>query len=301
MGAYEKQLSIVASLMVIVSTILEYSFGIMSDFLRDIIFIIKILLAVIVLVIILIEYNQLKKYRYNCEMIQYLFHNEGRERFNVIPKLLLYFQKIKKRNLVDIEKIDLSCRMVYQENHLITKFKWDIDGITNSSHHEISEYVFLTISDIGEIENPNITLYGQAEHNKYRITDIKESNGVYCLTWGMEHFLKPGERISKMILELVSIDSFDFNRNEIIYFYPPNYGTNIGAVNIEIETQINETIFEIEVVEVGHIKGKKGINERTILRVPVSEVGENTKKYICSISKNEINMNNLYYLLLKPL
>lgn len=110
------------------------------------------------LVIILISsliscFYWIKKYpverRY--KFIRYLFLELYENKFNIVPKILLYYDLLKKRNRFKVEKLSISYDLEQNinENEMDCNIVWTLEGLSNV---KTNDFYFYTGVDLGRIE-----------------------------------------------------------------------------------------------------------------------------------------------------
>lgn len=252
-----------------------------------------------IIVVLLRKIRNMNKAAYRFELVQYLFHNDGREQMNLIPKLILLLEKENISNPVEIEQVVVRCTLYRGKAGMEAEIQWEFDGVRNRSSGGVSEYCFLTCLDGGEGNTPKVTMMmsGREKPCTCHIDRIKSSNGIEMLKWGFPKVLNRGERLTNMCLERKLINSFDLEKQDIIYLFPSNYGQKIDSILFVLD--MPEEGYEMELIETGRFRNHRKILERSIGRDSGERNGERVK-YVCSLEKKSIHMENLYYILYKP-
>lgn len=229
----------------------------------------------------------------------YLFHNNGINQFNIVPKLLLLMDREKKYNNVVIDQIEVCYKLYFQKEKYNADIRWRMKGIQNNSKKDISEYYFYTGTEYGDCLYHNIMLYSDYKECKYEIVDIKESNRIKLLTWSFPVELKPQDNIKDMSLVLSVEDIFHFDVNQVLYFIPRNFAKDINMFEIKVEVNFKHIDFDMELREIGKLKGSKQVTEH-ILKCHKKVNSEKKSIYYFVVEKKRIKMNNIYYILIKP-
>ncbi len=256
-------------------------------------------LSGVLLILLILYILKYKKLAYDYTLIQYLFHNHGRNQFNSLPKMLLLQKQQGRYNGVEIDKLKINWNMYPSQvpGWLHSIFEWEFGSITNISRENISEYLMYNTYDIAKSSKANLSFFIDDAMADYDLK-FEESNKVRMLSFGLPKILKPKQRIDKFKIVLKSRDSLRIGRNDALCICPLNYGKKVKSIDIKINMGIPSPLYELELIEIGRIPGVKGISERSIER-GVPKQREGGIRYRFSLDEEIMNMQNIYVILLK--
>jgi hypothetical protein len=247
--------------------------------------------------IIIFLYIKYKSFKHLYMFVTYLFFDNEYNKFNYLPKVILYTEYLKKRNNLDIDEIDFTCHSINMDKDKRTEFKWTMHNVYNNTKKTVNEYYMYTTSDIGKAEKPEIVIREGNRELKFNSNTVKRCNGIQMSPFALTSPLPAGGNKKDVSVSMIMHDAFNFSRNEIVYLYPKNYGLKIGVINITLKLEgidsINVTLHEI--------RRNRSVFEDIALQTGVPLKEGNIKCYNFSLSKNELNMDSIYYLLLSPL
>ncbi len=253
-------------------------------------------LSAILILVLIIYRSKYIKFLYNYKLIQYLFHNRGRNRFNSLPKMLLLQNQKGKYNEVKINKLKIVWKMHRHEDYIDSIFEWELNGITNIGKRNISEYLMYNTYDIAKSSKANLSFFLDGQKIDYDLT-FEESNKVRILTFGLSEILRPKKRIEKLKIVLKSKDSVKIGRNDALCIYPINYGKKVESIDIDISLDFSSKFYDFDMIEIGRIPGNKGISERNLKRgIPMKQ--DNKIRYKFSLDEDILKMKNIYVVLL---
>ncbi|MCU6687227.1 hypothetical protein OCV99_11875 [Dorea acetigenes] len=92
---------------------------------------------------------------------------------------------------------------------------------------------------------------------------------------------------------------FDFSIDQVIYFIPRNFGEKLNSFTITVNMSFDSPSFDMELREIGHVKKERGVSEH-ILKYHRKIEKDDCVKYFFKIDKECINMDNVYYIFIKP-
>lgn len=237
------------------------------------------------------------------KFIRYLFFELDENKFNIAPKMLLYYDLIKKSNSIHIKKVSVLYDLKNNGNKIDCDMTWRMENIENVKK---KDFYFYTGIDRGKIKTGQLIAYvnNNDTHSVPLLDDnvIHSGNGVYLWHWNIpKDSIKDKGKIDKMEISMSTSDSFDFSDKEVIYFYPWNLGDKIDDLEFTISFPENLDQIYVQLFEVGKIKGKKFPMHQSI-SITSNEnysLDEMTKKKTYTFYTDEnINMHNLYYFLL---
>lgn len=267
---------------------------------NNLILLVNIVLLSITIFCIIYLSKKVHVFNYKYSLIQYLFHNDNVNRFNIVPKLLLLMDQEKKYNHLDIDHVDVTYDITYSNNQYNSKVIWRMRGIHNSKRRDVSEYYFYTGTGIGDCQHQTLTLYKSNASSEYKITNYLERNRIKLLTWSFPTVFTSQSYIKKMDLSLFINGIFDFSMNQVIYFIPRNFGQKLNSFSISINMHFEKPTFDMELREIGCVKGNKGISEHILKSHQIYRNEDNSTTYSFEIEKKYINMDNVYYIFLIP-
>ncbi|MBU5481551.1 hypothetical protein [Blautia sp. MSJ-19] len=267
-------------------------------------FVLYVCIAIVVISSLISGYYWIKSYpierRY--KFVRYLFLELYENKFNIAPKLLLYYDLMKKGNAFYIEKVSVLYDLKNDGNKIDCDMTWRLEGIENVKEND---FYFYTGIDRGKIKNQQLIVYVNNEkHTIPLLTDnvFYSGNGVYLCHWNIpKEAVKSGNKIDKIELLMSTKESFDFSSKEVIYFFPWNFGAKIKKLEFAISFPEKLEKIYVQLFEVGKIKGKKYPMHQSISTTSNENYSpdETTDKKIYTFRGLEnINMQNLYYFLL---
>lgn len=244
------------------------------------------------------EYPKLKMYKF----VRYLFFESEENKFNIAPKMLLFMDVKKKRNIFEVDSVTATYTIKENNGKFDSTVLWKLDQVSNVKTNNFYFYVGV---DSGIIEKEKITVI----YNNNRETidwllynKIDSGNDIFLCCWNIPSgTIKNGNRIDSIELNMEQKNKFDFDSQEAIYLFPCNFGKKINKLTFQIIYPISLGKISIQLFEAGKIKGKKFPDRNPITSLPDQEyvINEVENTVTCSLDLNrDINMNNLYYILL---
>ena len=167
------------------------------------------------------------------KFIRYLFFELDENKFNIAPKVLLYYDLIKKSNSIHIKKVSVLYDLKNNGNKIDCDMTWRMENIENVKK---KDFYFYTGIDRGKIKTEQLIAYINNEQSSVPLLGdnvIHSGNGVYLWHWDIPPgSIKDKGKIDKMEISMSTSDSFDFSDKEVIYFYPWNLGDKIDDLKI---------------------------------------------------------------------
>lgn len=169
---------------------------------------------------------------------------------------------------------------------------------------DIESITFECVSDnINRSADVSWTMYNIYNHTKEETETlsqdtsiIEKKNGIQCTPFVFRQAIKPGGGVSEIKINMKMQDAFDFNKKEIVYLYPRNYGTKVKNIYIKYKTiGVNELNIQLHKVK----KIKNTYEDEPLRSANTSREGE-VISYSFILRENEINVQNLYYLFIRP-
>ncbi len=241
---------------------------------------------------------RLKTIKRIYKIIEYLFHNTEVNQFNIVPKLLLYMNKMNKYNNVSVDTVQVVYDIYHNEGRYDSDIRWEIKGVCNDTKKDISEYYFYTACEFGDCECHKVHLEKDNDVRDFEKADYYESNRIKLLTWGFPKMLQPGNRVQHMQLFLRVNGSFDFSQMEVIYFIPRNVAKKINGCSICIKFHYDQPPLDMELRKIGYLK--RNAVSQEIVKVAGIKKEQDLTEYTFFLDKSEINMEYIYYILIMP-
>ena len=221
-------------------------------------------------------------------LLIYLFHNDKNiNHFNILPKIILLREKEQKCNNTQISALNIA----YDIRGGIgeSSVKIEMNHVENIGKEDISAIYYYTGIDFGI---PSVVMI--KEKNGFckldcKMQEIKNSNDIKLYEYGLHSRLKRGNNIENIQLEMAYNDAFDLSQQEIINFYPLNYGKKIKRVSYRIRIfEKNDFVIDLRKI----FKAKKGFDE-TVVERKSGDRRNDYVEYIFNIS--DVDMSNIYY------
>lgn len=286
--------SLLASMVAIFSIIFEYHDGIMY-----ISIICVCITGVLSCLYSINKYSTLKRYK----LIRYLFFEVDENKFNIAPKILLFLDLHKKKNNFEIETISVNYILKDNNGVINSDVVWSLEEI---SYVKTNHFYFYTGIDLGKIGKQNFYVSCNGETKSIRLlpdNKVNSKNDIFMCHWNIpDELIKKGNKVDKIELTMEQKNSFDFNNKEVIYFFPWNFAKKIDKLKFEITYPMSLGKISMQLFEVGKIKGKRFPFHHSIDTTMDENYSTDEKKktftYNFGLKKENINMSNLYYILL---
>lgn len=221
-------------------------------------------------------------------LLIYLFHNDSKvNQFNVLPKLILLMEKVKKINNVEIESVNMEYTI--RDGKKESSIRWNLCNVKNNLKHSIPEVFFYTGIDYGIMSKVKANEKDGYRETYHELRKILESNGINLLECGLDRELRPGESLERIEYFSKCVDAFKLNHQEILYFYPLNFGVKINKINYYIQI-LDEYNYQIEMREI--YKEKKVFTERCLKSTQGKREGE---KITYKFELPKVTMSSVYY------
>lgn len=230
------------------------------------------------------------------KFVRYLFFQSKENKFNIAPKVLLFASLKKKSNPFHVETLNVKYEIIQCENGINSYASWELSGIKNVC---VNDFYLYTGIDMGKIKNPEMDVYCGSNLCKVELLydNIQDSqNDIYLCHWDIpKEAVKKDNRIDKIELKMLQENSFNFVNKEVIYLFPWNYAAKIENINFKISFSCDIKNISMQLFEVGKIPGKSFPYHRSLETIPYTE---GKTEYSFNILKEELNMDNLYYILI---
>ena len=240
----------------------------------------------------------IKKYRAiidTYKLVKFLLFEDVNNTFNFFPKLKIYMEYEGKTNDFDIDKMTFECT----DNNLSkdTKVRWTMQGVYNHTPKKINTYCLYTTSETGTTQDQRIEIKSQSKYLKIEPDKIRRRNGIQYTEFAFVNPIYSNESIDQICVEMKMHATFDFSKQEVVYFYPRNYGKKVKNIEIIYNT-IDADKLNIQLHEI-----KKDRGEYVDLSIRTCEYCEDGKEktYTFRLEEKEIHVENLYYLLIRPI
>lgn len=287
------------TIITIISMILDVFFKLIGFINQnDIITFFSVLLSVFLLCIITFWYIKYKRISNSYEFVKFLFFGSEFNRFTFFPKLKLFMDYQGCLNNLEIETVDFEC--ISDNNKTESNITWSLKNVYNKTNKTIKSFYLYSSSDIGIAKEAEVKIKPGNAFSKININKTKKATGLQLTTFAFNEPIKPKTRIPEIKINMKMYNAFDFSRQEVVYVYPKNYGRKVKHINILLKTigadDLSVVLHEIK-------KERKTYKDESIKSVEKSKNSDTkeTNIYSCSINDDEINVENLYYLLINPL
>lgn len=222
------------------------------------------------------------------DLIIYLFHNNnGINQFNILPKLILLMEKEQNYNEFHVDKVNMEYKI--RDGKQESTINWNIIGIKNISKTEVSQMYFYTGIDYGIMATVEAREENGGNVEARPMRKENESNEINRFVLGFESKIAPKRKLDRIRLSTKLKKAYDLSKQEIIYFYPYNFGRIIDEINYNVEIYDKDN-YVIELREI--YKDKKNFKERVIKSIK-GKVQDTYKLYGFKIT--EVNMKSVYY------
>ena len=236
-------------------------------------------------------------------LIRYLFLEESKNKFNIVPKVLLFADVEKKRNEFEVDTLVVEYDLKENNGNVDLNVSWILNDISSvKSNH----FYFYTGIDLGIIKNQKfiVTCNKQPETIKLLGDNITNSgNGVFLYHWDIpKNSIKNDGKIDKIALTMDQVNSFDFSKKEVIYFWPWNFAKKINKIKFRISYPASLGKFSMQLLEVGDFLGEKYPFTHSVGTTSIEKFSGNSTGEIFTdeflLDKKDIHIDNLYYFLL---
>lgn len=267
---------------------------------NDIITFFSVLLSVFLLCIIIFWYIKYKRVSRSYEFVKFLFFGSEFNKFTFFPKLKLFMDYQGYLNNLDIGAVYFEC--ISDNNNNESNITWTLENIDNKTNKTIKSFYLYSSADIGISKDAEVKIRPENEFAKININKTKKAAGIQLTTFAFNEPMKPKTHMSEIKINMKMYNAFNFNRQEIVYVYPRNYGRKVKKIKIIFKTidadKLSVVLHEIK-------REGKTYKDEAIRSVPLKKSDnsdkEKTNIYSCTLEDNEINVENLYYLLINPI
>ena len=267
---------------------------------NDIITFFSVLLSVFLLCLIIFWYIKYKRISKSYEFVKFLFFGSKYNHFTFFPKLKLFMDYQGSINKFDIETVDFEC--ISDNLNKESNITWSLKNVKNETNKTIKSFYLYSSADIGIAKDAEVKIRPGNEFAQININKTIKTAGIQLTTFAFNEPMKPKTRMPEIKINMKMYNAFNFSRQEIVYVYPQNYGRKVQHINISLKT-IGATQLSVVLHEIKR-EGKTYKDEpikSVLLKKSNNSDKEETNIYSCSIDDNEINVENLYYLLINPL
>lgn len=244
------------------------------------------------------RYPDWKRYK----LIRYLFFEIRENKFNIAPKILMFSDLNRKKNNFIVKELSVDYTLTDNEGAIDSFVTWNLKEISNVK----SEYFyFYTGIDFGKIETQQFVI-GCNNNGETRSlfldNRIDSENGVYLCYWNIPNdAVKRGNKIDSIKLTMEQKESFCFKNKEIIYLFPRNFAYKIEKIDLKITYPQSLNKIEMQLYEIGNVKGEEFPFNHLLDSVSNERYIKNTDgsySYTFHLEKENINIDNLYYIIL---
>lgn len=251
-------------------------------------------LATIVLGIVVIRlYIQYKHLRDTYEFIKFLFFGSKDNGFNFFPKLKMYMDYLGDNNQLEVETMEFEYTTDVINNH--SDVTWTMKNVYNTTKSPINTYYLYSSNESGMINVSQMEIKGTNKELCIDASRVESRNGIQKTPYTFDEPIKPKERISEIKIHMDMQTIFDTSKHDIVYLYPRNYGTKVKHMKIKFSIKgIKKVIVKLH--EVGKRNGEYRDDEIKSGRM---ELYNGIGTCILDLDGDEINIDNMYYLLIK--
>lgn len=245
-------------------------------------------------------YPMLRRYKF----IRYLFFEIDVNKFNLAPKMLMYFDMKKKRNFFDVKELSMWYMVEDNNGSINSTISWNLKDISNL---KTNDFYYYSGIDLRLVKNNKfiISMNGQEEtRDVFSGSKVDSKNGIFLYQCSIPNFLiKDKRRVDEIKLVMEMINGYTMNSEEVIYFFPWNFAKKIEEVNFKFtfpSTYYNNV--SLNLFEVGKINGEKFPFNRqidTAAKERFKNDIDNTISYEFKLKQEDINIKNLYYIILR--
>lgn len=238
--------------------------------------------------------------------IRYLFFEIKENKFNIAPKVLLYSDLSNKKNTIKVKTLSVIYKLEEINGKIDSNTSWTLKEISNVKCNDF--YLYAGI-DLGQIQKPKfiVTCNNVPIPLDPLIDNTCDSeNDIFLYHWDIpEDIIKDGKKIDKIEISMKQKAAFDFSRKEVIYFFPNNFAKKIDNVQFEIIYPMTLNKIAMQIWEAGKIKNNKfpschSIDTSSEAKL-IKDNDNQTFSYKFTLKKQNINMENLYYILMQQI
>lgn len=238
-----------------------------------------------------------KRYKF----IQYLFFEVQENKFNIAPKVLLFFDLKKVKNCFEVDKLVVSYTLTEEKGEINSDVTYNLKDVSNVT---TNDFYYYTGNNSGEIQNQKLIIKcNDNPETRPLLPDnqINSENGVSLYHWNIpERLKKNGNKVEEMELRMEQKNGFDFNNKEAINLFPWNIAKKIKKIELKITYPASLGEISMQIFELGKIKGEKFPYHYSFDSKPYEESKDaTTKSYIFNI--DDVHEENLYYVLLQKI
>lgn len=238
----------------------------------------------------------LKKYKQsvdNYNFIKFLFFGSKDNGFNFFPKLKIFMDELGDFNEFEVERMRFDFVSYVEQNY--SDVSWTMENVYNKSKKAISQYYLYSSNDSGETNEGKMEIKGMDRPLYIDASRIDRRRGVQKTPYTFKEPIKPKEMIRELKIHMKMETTYSSSKPEIIYLYPRNYGTKVNHMEIHYSVKGVKNIV-VKLHEVGK-KGKVYCDDE----IKSGDVITSNDYCECTmyLDKDEICINNLYYLIAK--
>lgn len=249
--------------------------------------------AIILVLMIIKLYRKYKRLENNYEFIKFLFFGSKDNGFNFFPKLKIYMDYLGDNNQLEIETMQFEYIADLDNN--CSDVTWTMKNVYNNTKNPINTYYLYSSNEAGMTNEGQMEIRGVNKALSIDASRVESRNGIQKTPYTFNEPIKPKERIQEIKIHMKMHNIVKTAQHRVVYLYPKNYGTKVKHMEIEYQI-IGVKSAIVKLHEVGKI-GKEYCDDEIKTGI-VSDIN-GIKKCNFSLDENEININNLYYLLIK--
>ena len=245
------------------------------------------------------RYPMWKRYKF----IRYLFFEAEENKFNIAPKVLLFLDLKNKKNSFIVKELAATYTLTENNGAIDSSVIWSLEEISNVISNDF--YFYAGIGS-GRIQNQNFIIsYNGITETRDLLPDNRDDseNDIILCHWDIPNYaIKDGKKVDKIELTMEQKSSFDFNNKELIYFYPWNFARKIEKLKFKIIYPMSLGEISMQLFEAGKVKGKRfpchHSLEATSKEKFSKDIDNNTITYEFCLEKENLKVENLYYIIL---
>lgn len=254
--------------------------------------VINVCISIILVGLIIKLYFYHKRAIDSYEYIKFLFFGSEYNVFNLFPKLMLYMDYLNMKNPVDVNTIEFEC--VDDISNGNTSVQWIIKNICNNTNKYIKSYYIYSMNEYGSMDHVDIEVKEGVLSLPIDTNNIRKRNSIQQTPFTFREPVMPKGTVPEIKICMQMHDGFMQKKERVVCLYPRNYGVKVEHISIAYKIKGTRDV-SVKLHEIG--KGENGYFDEPIKScVPIEENGEQIY-YFC-LNKDEINVNNLYYILI---
>ncbi len=244
----------------------------------------------VIIIRLYIKYMHLKD---TYDFIKFLFFGSKDNGFNFFPKLKIFMDYLGDTNKLEIETMEFEYTDDIDNNY--SDVSWTMNNVYNNTRNPINAYYLYSSNESGMINEGKMKIKGINKELSIDASRIESRYGIQRTPYTFDEPIKPMERINELKIHMQMRTIFDISKYDIVYLYPRNYGTKVKHMKIVYNLKGVKRAF-VKLHEVGKKNGKYCDVEIKSGRMELLNGIWTCTLYL---DRDEINIDNLYYLLIK--